>query len=103
MDRLDFGLEIFDNCQNGNRIINCTDTKKLRAMLDSAMIATLTDKQRCIVTMFYFENMSVTQIAYTLKLNKSTVSRHLSKSKEKLKSYIKYGTYRLWRRSRLCV
>lgn len=96
MDRLDFGLEIFDNRKDGNRIVNCKDSKKLKALLDEAMTATLTNKQRSVVTMFYFENMSVTQIAYVLKLNKSTVSRHLSKAKEKLKSYIKYGNYRLW-------
>ena len=100
MDRLNFGLEIFgedrsDSC--GGRLRLCTDKENLRRALDAAMTATLTKKQHSIVSMFYFDGLSVTKIAYTLNLNKSTVSRHLSKSREKLKNYIQYGNYRLWK------
>ena len=76
--------------------VNYTDSTKLRRMLDLAMLTTLTDKQRSIVKMFYFDNMSVTEIAFVLQLNKSTVSRHLSKARAKLKNYIRYGNFRLW-------
>ena len=98
MNRTTFSLEIF-----GDRLPiatkGATNEKQLEYMkrsLEKAIKSDLTERQRQMVTEYYFDGKSVTKLAEEYGLSKSTVSRHLSRSREKLKSTLKYGMYTLW-------
>jgi RNA polymerase sigma factor (sigma-70 family) len=68
----------------------------MKQALIRAIDSELTDRQKQMVTEYYFDGSSVTEIAKNHQLSKSTVSRHLSRSRERLKGALKYGMYSLW-------
>ena len=51
----------------------------------------LTDRQRELITLYYIEQMSMTEIAQNLDLSPSTVSRTLKRGRGRLKRYLKYN------------
>lgn len=67
--------------------------KKMKQALLAAMENELTDCQKQVVNDFYFLDKTITAIAAEQGVNKSTVSRHLSRARIKLKSCLKYGFY----------
>ena len=101
MNRINFSLEIFGDRLpiTGVYANDSTNTRQLSAMkkaLNDAINSELTDRQKQMVTEFYFEGASVTQLAEKYGLSKSTVSRHLSRSRERLKGALRYGMYTMW-------
>lgn len=50
----------------------------------------LTDKQRQVLLAYYFENMTIIQIAAAQGVHKSTVWRTLRRAEERLKRYLRY-------------
>ena len=50
----------------------------------------LTELQREILTAYYFQEMTIPQIAEIRGVNKSTVSRTLKRAEQKLQRYLKY-------------
>ncbi len=100
MNRTTFSLEIFgDRFPVADVFERESNSHKLSVMkkaLVKAINSELTDRQRQMVTEYYFEGTSVTEIAKKHGLSKSTVSRHLSRSRERLKGALKYGMYSLW-------
>ncbi len=97
MDRRSFSLEVFGDripCGYYGGFSQGDNTRKIEAvkkMLRVAMEEELTQKQYTVVECFYFKRMKVTEIAQLMGVNKSTVSRHLKRSAEKLKLALKYG------------
>ncbi len=57
----------------------------------------LTERQRRVFDMCFFEEMSVTEAAEILMLNKSTVSRHLSAAKKRIVNSLRYSFFPIWR------
>ena len=51
----------------------------------------LTERQRELINLYYLEQMSMTEIAQTLDLSPSTVSRTLKRGRTRLKKYLKYN------------
>ncbi len=51
----------------------------------------LTDRQRELISLYYLEQMSMTEIAKRLELSPSTVSRTLKRGRGRLKKYLKYN------------
>ena len=51
----------------------------------------LTDRQRELISLYYLEQMSMTEIAGRLGLSPSTVSRTLKRGRFRLKKYLKYN------------
>ncbi len=100
MNRTTFSLEVFgDRLAVTDIFERGTNSRQLEIMkseLKRAIQSELTDRQREMVTEFYFEGLSVTEIANRRGLSKSTVSRHLSRARERLKSALKYGFYPIW-------
>lgn len=103
MSRTSFSLEVF-----GDKIMwlsneafpygdNSKQLEELRRALKKAMDSELTECQRRVVDEFFFNKKSVTVIADELGVNKSTVSRHLKRAKEKLGQALKYGLYSVWK------
>lgn len=100
MTRAKFSLEVFgDRIPISGLYDGDTNSKNLNAMkkaLSKAIETELTDCQREIVNEYYFGGATVTEIAKRRGVSKSTVSRHLSRSRERLKSALKYGIYTMW-------
>lgn len=67
-------------------------TKKLdklqRCML--LLLNDLTERQRQVFLLHYKEGLTVTQVARTLGLHRSTVSRTLARAERKLRAAIRY-------------
>ncbi len=100
MTRTTFSLEIFgDRLPISDIYEHGTNEKRIRlmkALLRKAMTSELTEKQYTIVNEFYFNGASVTEIAEKYGVSKSTVSRHLSRARDRLKCVMKYGMFPLW-------
>ncbi|MBS7403366.1 MAG: sigma-70 family RNA polymerase sigma factor [Oscillospiraceae bacterium] len=56
-----------------------------------AMQEELTDRQRELIEMYYLKGMSMTEIAHTLGLSPSTVSRTLKRGRERIRKHFKYN------------
>lgn len=56
------------------------DTRRIEGLLD-----TLTDSQRAVVTLFYFEDQSVEDVGRILSLPSGTVKTHLSRARAALR------------------
>ena len=65
--------------------------QRLQEKLLQAIEEVLTPRQRQILLLCFFENMSVSQIAEHLHIAKSTVSRSLKRSVEKLEKTLHYS------------
>ena len=65
--------------------------QRLQEKLLQAIDEVLTARQREMLLLYYFQNMSVSQIADHLQLAKSTVSRTLARSIEKLEKTLHYS------------
>ena len=50
----------------------------------------LTQLQREVITAYYFQEMTIPQIARIRGVNKSTISRTLKRAEQKLQRYLKY-------------
>ena len=70
---------------------NRQQIQRLLRNLPLAVEQELTDRQRKILRMRFSRNMTVTAIAQELGLNKSTVSRTLSRCTEKLYRSLRYS------------
>ncbi|MDO4812036.1 MAG: sigma-70 family RNA polymerase sigma factor [Eubacteriales bacterium] len=69
---------------------NESDVRRLKRNLRLAREEELTPRQRQLMQMRYEENMSVTQIADALGLDKSTVSRTITRAKQRLYKCLRY-------------
>lgn len=101
MSRISFGMEIFGDkssivLRQLQGVDNSREKERIKKTLARLMQEELTDRQREVVTMYFFEGKSLTEIGEILSLNKSTVSRHITRSKEKLKNALQYGLFPLW-------
>ncbi len=70
---------------------NAARLDRLQGKLLQAMDETLTARQRQILTLHFFQNMTVTHIAHELHLSKSSVSRTLHRGLEKLEKTLQYS------------
>lgn len=100
ISRSRFNLEVFGDRLPHDMIVgNDSNRRQLELMRDAlkkAIRRELTERQQYILTEYYFKERSMTDIAKELGVTKSTVSRHISRSKERLKQSLKYGLYMLW-------
>lgn len=64
---------------------NAESIQKMKRMLKVAMEFSLTDRQREVVQMYYFERMKVVEVAEELYISRQAVYRILRDSRLKLK------------------
>ena len=57
----------------------------------------LTERQRTVFNLCFFEEKTVTQAAEVLRVNKSTASRHLSAAKRRIVNSLRYSFFPIWR------
>ena len=102
MNRTRFSIEVFGDhfpwmdSTSALYSDNSKHIERLKNSLLKAIESELTECQRLAVEEFYFQNKSVTQIALDIGVNKSTVSRHLKRAREKLGQALKYGLFNIW-------
>ena len=65
--------------------------RNLRRNLRLARQQALTDRQRQMLELYYDQGLTMGQIALKLNLNRSTVSRTLSRAKDKLYRCLRYS------------
>ncbi len=70
---------------------NKQELLKLSDDLKKAILTDLTDRQAELVQMYYFDNLTIPEIARRLNLNKSTVSRGLKSARIRLRNVLKYS------------
>lgn len=69
---------------------NRPDRERMKRILKRAIRHELTDRQRDCLIRYYLEGMQMTEIARSLNLSKSTVSRHISAATRKLRKIASY-------------
>lgn len=69
---------------------NRPDRARMKRVLMRAIRHELTDRQRECLTRYYLEGMQMTEIARSLDLSKSTVSRHIAAATKKLRRIAAY-------------
>lgn len=65
--------------------------ERLHKNLRLARQMVLTQRQQMIMTLYYDEGLRMSEIARQLHINRATVSRHLSRGRERLKRYLRYS------------
>ena len=70
---------------------NATQLQRLLASLPRALEQELTPRQQQLVELYFFQNMSISQIAQTLQLHPSTVSRTLHRAVLRLQRVLQYA------------
>lgn len=80
-------LSISSQCNNSD---NSADFKKLKQNLIKIIQNELTPRQRQIINLYYFHNLTTSEIAKLLNINKSTVSKTKKLAIQKIKRFLKY-------------
>lgn len=70
---------------------NSEQRERLLRNLRKVMRDELTPRQRQMVEMYYFQKKNIPKIAAELGVNRSTVSRTLSRGKNRIRRYLKYS------------
>ena len=86
MDRA--GLEFWLHTQAGD---NRERRRRLLRNLPKAVAAELTPRQREILALYIDRGMTMSQIAQQLRINKSTVSRSLRRTFQRLRRCLEYS------------
>lgn len=69
---------------------NRQSVKALNSILNTVIEQELTQRQREVVRMYYFDGKNTIEIAEKLGLKKSTVSRTMIRARSKIRSSLKY-------------
>jgi len=69
---------------------NRPERERMKRILNRAIRYELTERQRTCLTKYYLEGMRMTEIARSLDLSKSTVSRHIKSATQKLRRVASY-------------
>ena len=70
---------------------NALQLERMKRNLRIAREKELTPRQRCMLELYYDQQMSVTEIAHELRVNVSTVSRTLQRARNRLRRYLQYS------------
>lgn len=69
---------------------NKADIEKMKHILLKALSEDLTTRQRQCITLYFYDNMKMKEIARVLSLSPSTVTRHIKAAKRRLQKVAKY-------------
>ena len=69
---------------------NIAKIKMLSSALSYCISSSLTEKQRLYIELYYFKRLNIPQIAKKMKVNKSTVSRTLSRARDKMSHQLEF-------------
>ncbi|MBP0979518.1 MAG: sigma-70 family RNA polymerase sigma factor [Oscillospiraceae bacterium] len=86
-----FSFDFYSGSFGGNNSGNIKNQCKILRLIIEEQ---LTDKQKQILNMYYSCNLNIPQISEKIGKNKSTVSRSLKRSRETIRDYMKYNSFR---------
>lgn len=69
---------------------NTDKIRKASEIVGKVVASELTDRQRECLSLYYYEGCTMPQIAQALGINKSSVSRAISRGKARIKRSMKY-------------
>lgn len=69
---------------------NSCDINKIQKYIRQIITHELTDRQKEIICLYYYENKNVSEIAICLHVNPSTVSRSLARSRKNIFRILRY-------------
>lgn len=69
---------------------NSTQHRMMLKILRKVIEEELTQRQREMITLYYFERLNIPQIAERLGVNRSTVSRTISRGRRNIMEKMKY-------------
>ena len=81
----DMTVWLWDNANTNSELLT-----RLRQNLRRARQQELTPRQQQVLTLYYDQGMNMTQIAQTLGVNCSTVSRTIRRAKQRLYRCLRY-------------
>ena len=64
---------------------------RIKRLLPEVIRQELTDRQKQVVLLYYYQKYNIPQIAKELGVNKSTVHRHLKAAKERIRKALQYS------------
>ena len=70
---------------------NALQLERMKRNLRIAREKELTPRQRCMLELYYDQQMAGTEIAQELRVNVSTVSRTLQRARNRLRRYLQYS------------
>ena len=66
-------------------------TERIKRVISLVIRNELTEKQRQVLLMYYFDNKNIIEISKELGINKSSVSRLISRAKMRIEKALKYN------------
>lgn len=73
---------------------NCDKLETAKSILTKIIVEQLTNRQKQVAILYFFEQKNIPQIAKLLGVNKSTVSRTLARALKNINDRMKYYTLR---------
>lgn len=74
---------------------NSQNLKAINKLISRVIDEKLTEKQKFVIQLYFFQGQKITEIANTIGVNKSTVSRVLSAAQRRIKDYVEYNSLNL--------
>lgn len=74
-----------------NAATNQESCERVRAKLPKAILNELTPRQRKLLQMYYFDGLTMREIAEIENVNQSTVSRTLARGRDRLQRVLEYA------------
>lgn len=86
-----FSFNLYLDSFGGNNSENIKNQCKILRLIIEEQ---LTDRQKQILNMYYGCNLNIPQISEKIGKHKSTISRSLKRSRETIRDYMKYNSFR---------
>ena len=97
LDRFRENIKSLEMYKINNSGDNSEQSTALKRVLRSVIDHELTERQREIIILYYFEGKNILEIGECLCINKSTVSRHLGKARVRIERVLRYGYFPIWK------
>lgn len=71
-------------------------SENVKNLIRKIILTELTPLQREMISLYYYKGMSMTDIAKSRNVNKSSVSRTLKSARERISKSLKYGSFHMF-------
>lgn len=87
---LEFDKKIIEMSKEGDSESNSEKIKRVKKIMLEVIKTDLTSRQKQLVMLYYYENMTMVEIAEQLGIDHSTVSRTLARARKNIMDKLKY-------------
>lgn len=89
LDQIGYTLGYSDPHDNSDEN-NAERLARLKRLMHQVIQCRLTERQKEMLVLYYFEHKSMPEIAQMLEVNKSTVSRTLNRAQNNIRKYLEF-------------